>query len=54
VSQSQWIAVSIFVGFIVFITIRGELPLYRQAIFSGASDTSAPPVSTATAASHPV
>lgn len=34
-SQSQWIVVFLFVGFIVFITIRGELPKYRAAIFSG-------------------
>jgi hypothetical protein len=34
-SQSQTIAVFIFLGFIVFITVRGELPQYRDAIFSG-------------------
>jgi hypothetical protein len=31
-SQSSYIAGFIFAGFLIFITIKGELPQYKQAI----------------------
>lgn len=34
-SQSQWIAVYLFLGFIVYVTVRGQLPQFRDAIFAG-------------------
>jgi hypothetical protein len=35
-NQTGWIAASIFIGFLVYVTIKGELPAYKDAIFSGA------------------
>lgn len=34
-SQSNYIAGFIFLGFLVFVTVRGELPAYKAAIFGG-------------------
>ena len=34
--QQTWIAVGVLIGFIVFITVRGELPAYL-AIFQNAT-----------------
>lgn len=31
-NQATWIATALLVGFFVFITIRGELPQYREVI----------------------
>ena len=31
-NQSSWIAVALIVGFIVFVTIKGELQAYRDVI----------------------
>jgi hypothetical protein len=39
--QTSWIAGGVFVGFVVYITIKGELPAYRDAIFGG-QDKAAP------------
>jgi hypothetical protein len=39
VSQSQWVVVYLFVGFLVYITVRGQLPEFRDAIFSGDTTT---------------
>lgn len=32
ISQTSFVAAFLFVGFIVFVTIRGELPQYKTAI----------------------
>lgn len=32
ISQTSYIAAFIFIGFLVFVTIRGELPQYRDAV----------------------
>lgn len=32
-NQTSWIAAFIFVGFIVYVTVKGQLPQYRSAIF---------------------
>jgi hypothetical protein len=37
VSQSSVIAFGLLVGFLVFITIRGELPQYEQVIGFGSA-----------------
>lgn len=34
-SQASYIAAFLFIGFIVFVTVRGELPAYKAAIFGG-------------------
>lgn len=31
-SQESWIAAFLMIGFVVFITMRGELPKYRAVI----------------------
>lgn len=31
-NQANWIAVALLVGFLVFVTLRGELPQYREVI----------------------
>lgn len=31
-NQANWIAVSLLVGFLVFVTIKGELPDYRKVV----------------------
>ena len=36
--QQTWIAVGVLIGFVVFITVRGELPTYLQ-IFQNANVT---------------
>jgi hypothetical protein len=35
VSQTSYILGAALLGFVVFITIRGELPQYKAAIFGG-------------------
>lgn len=40
-NQTSWIASFLFIGFIVFITIRGELPQYKDAILGGETSTEA-------------
>lgn len=40
-SQSQWIAVYLVIGFLVYITVRGQLPQFRDAIFGGGSQGAA-------------
>jgi hypothetical protein len=37
ISQTSYIAAFLFIGFIVFITVKGELPQYKAAIFGGSS-----------------
>jgi hypothetical protein len=37
ISQTSYIAAALFLGFIVFVTIRGELPQYQAAIFGAPS-----------------
>lgn len=44
-SQNSWIAVSIFIGFFVYITVKGQLPQYQAAIFNGKQTSSAAPPS---------
>lgn len=34
-NQTSWIAASLFIGFVVYITIRGELAKYKAAILGG-------------------
>lgn len=34
-SQTSYIAAFLFLGFLIFITIRGELPQYKAAVFGG-------------------
>lgn len=41
--QTSWIAGAVFVGFVVYITIKGELPQYRDAIFGGGQVKSTAP-----------
>lgn len=41
-NQTSWIAVFLFLGFAVFITIRGELGSYKDAIL-GTSNTAKVP-----------
>lgn len=50
-SQTSYIAAFLFIGFIVFITIRGELPQYKAAIFGGdvTAATSSPDTTAAVA-----
>lgn len=31
-TQQGWIAVALLIGFVVFVTMRGELQAYRQMI----------------------
>lgn len=56
-NQATWIAASIIVGFIVFITVNGELPDYIAVISgqpsndSGTASTGTAPASAMTAAS---
>jgi hypothetical protein len=33
--QTSWIAASLFIGFIVYVTVKGQLAAYQQAIFGG-------------------
>lgn len=40
ISQTSYIAAFFFIGFLVFVTIRGELPQYKSAIFGGGSSAS--------------
>jgi hypothetical protein len=35
ISQTSYVAAFLFLGFVVFITIRGELPQYKNAILGG-------------------
>ena len=44
-SQSSIIAAALVIAFLVFVTVRGELPAYF-AIFTGTAPTSTPPVGT--------
>jgi hypothetical protein len=37
-NQTSWMAGSIFIGFVVFVTIRGELTLYKDAIFGSGAE----------------
>jgi hypothetical protein len=39
-SQSSWIAAFLFIGFVVFITIKGQLPQFQAAIFGGTTPPS--------------
>lgn len=40
ISQTSYIAAFILIGFIVFVTLRGELPKYKEAILgTGATTT---------------
>jgi len=39
-SQTSYVAVFLFFGFLIFVTIRGELPQYKSAIFGSGSTTS--------------
>lgn len=34
-NQSNWIAAFLFIGFFVYITIKGQLPQFQKAIFGG-------------------
>jgi hypothetical protein len=43
--QSSTIAFSLIVGFIVFITVRGELPKYLGVLGLGSQAVSSPPTS---------
>ncbi len=47
ISQTSYIVGALFLGFIVFITLRGELPQYRAAIFGGGSTVQAQQPTTA-------
>lgn len=31
-NQATWIGVALLIGFVVFITLRGELPDYRKVV----------------------
>jgi hypothetical protein len=31
-SQTNWIAAFLVIGFIVYITVKGQLPQYRQVV----------------------
>ena len=31
-TQQGWIAVALLIGFVVFVTLRGEIPQYRATI----------------------
>lgn len=31
-SQASYIAAFIFIGFVIFVTVRGELPQYQAAV----------------------
>ncbi len=42
ISQTSYIAAFLFLGFIVFITIRGELAQYQAAILGGSAPASTP------------
>lgn len=39
-SQSNYIAGSIFLAFLIFITVKGELPAYKAAILGGTASQS--------------
>jgi hypothetical protein len=34
-SQTSWIAAMLFIGFVVYITIKGQLSQFKTAIFNG-------------------
>jgi hypothetical protein len=40
VNQSSYIAAFIFIGFVVYVTVKGELPAYKAAILGSTSSTS--------------
>jgi len=40
--QTSWIAGSVFVGFLVYVTVKGELPAYKDAIFGPGTTAPAP------------
>lgn len=46
-NQTSWIAAFLFLGFIVFVTIRGELPQYKDAILGGETTSDAQAAATA-------
>ena len=37
--QSQYILAYLLIGFIVFITLKGEIPAYKAAVFGAAAAT---------------
>jgi hypothetical protein len=39
VNQTSWIAAFVFVGFFVYITVKGQLPQYQAAIFGPGKST---------------
>jgi hypothetical protein len=39
ISQTSYIAAFILIGFLIFITIRGELPKYKAAILGSIQQT---------------
>jgi hypothetical protein len=39
--QTSWIAAALLIGFLVFVTVRGELPEYI-AVFTGEATAPAP------------
>jgi len=40
VNQQNWIAIAALIGFIVFITIRGEVPAYLDIVGFGSGASS--------------
>ena len=42
-NQTSWIAAGIFIGFVVYITIKGELSAYKDAILGTNAKASATP-----------
>jgi hypothetical protein len=48
VNQTSWIVGTIILGFVVYITLQGQLPAYKSALFGSASTGNA--TATATAA----
>lgn len=42
-SQQTWIAATLLIGFVVFVTVRNELPLYLQVFQSSTALPTTPP-----------
>jgi hypothetical protein len=36
-NQTSWIAAFIFIGFFVYITVKGQLPQFQAVIFGGST-----------------
>jgi hypothetical protein len=49
-NQVNWIAAFLFIGFFVYVTIKGQLPQFQSAIFGGQQSGAATVASTASSA----